>query len=210
HDEDTRVKLENGKRPKGKPRVAGSARGRELRAAAALARFGGQQEEPVKNEKADGGSDTDSDYEDVSVKTEVATDLDGSRLVDSKGNGMVKVCEDEDGDDVHVKQEMQELQDINDTALTSSQAKASIKNDGVPSNISKNDNDSTRGQGGLKNRGTNKTLPSESDNPVNRVNDKQRANAVFRVLACSRTPQHAWSLAMLKYDMLEKLIHQLR
>jgi hypothetical protein len=31
--------LEKGKTTKGKPRVAGSARGRELRAAAALARF---------------------------------------------------------------------------------------------------------------------------------------------------------------------------
>lgn len=178
-DEDTRVKLENGKRPKGKPRVAGSARGRELRAAAALARFGGQQEGPVKNEQAGSGSDTDSDYEDVNMKTELATDLDESRLVDSKGNGMVKVCEDEDGDDVHVKQEMQELQDVDDIALASGQAKVSNTNEGGPSNVSKHDNYNTRGQGGLEIRGA-KTLPSESDNPVNRVNDKQ-GPSVFRL-----------------------------
>ena len=112
-DEDTRVKLEDGKKPKGKPRVAGSARGRELRAAAALARFGQQQDDSVKKEEEmDSGSETESDYEDSNDKNE-AIDLDGSRLLDAKGNGMVKVCENEDSEDVHVKEEMQELHDIN-------------------------------------------------------------------------------------------------
>ena len=41
-----------------------------------------------------------------------ALDLDGSKILDSKGQGMVKVCEDEDQDDIHVKQEMEELQNL--------------------------------------------------------------------------------------------------
>lgn len=113
-DADTRVKMEEGKKPKGKPRVAGSARGRELRAAAALARFGQQKEEEVKKEEEGSESETESDYEDVKIKPE-AVDLDGSRLLDREGRGMVKVCEDEDEDDVDVKREMQELQNIEDT-----------------------------------------------------------------------------------------------
>ncbi|KAI4252978.1 MAG: hypothetical protein LQ352_003975 [Teloschistes flavicans] len=109
-EEEARVKLENGKKPKGKPRVAGSARGRELRAAAALARFGQQKEEEVKKEEMVDPSETESedDLEDVKLE-EGAIDVNGSRLLDSQGRGMVKVCEDEDQDDVHVKQEMDEL-----------------------------------------------------------------------------------------------------
>ncbi|KAL8740141.1 MAG: hypothetical protein Q9190_007122, partial [Brigantiaea leucoxantha] len=112
-EEEMRVKLESGKRRKGKPRVAGSARGRELRAAAALARFGVQKEEEMKREieEAGSGSATETDSEDVEPKKE-ALDLDGSRLVDGNGNGMVKVCEDEDLDSVHVKEEMQEFQGL--------------------------------------------------------------------------------------------------
>ena len=112
-EEETRVKLENGKKPKGKPRVAGSARGRELRAAAALARFGTQKEEEVKKENTAEASDSDSgsEFEDVKPENE-AFDLNGSKLLDGKGRGMVKVCEDEDEDDIHVKQEMDELHDL--------------------------------------------------------------------------------------------------
>ncbi|KAI4125679.1 MAG: hypothetical protein LQ347_005281 [Umbilicaria vellea] len=111
NDQDTRVKLEHGKKSKGKPRVAGSARGRELRAAAALARFGEQKEEEVKNEEEGSESETESDYEVVKIKTE-AVDLDGSRLLDREGRGMVKVCEEEDKDNIDVQREMEELQNI--------------------------------------------------------------------------------------------------
>ncbi|KAI4227266.1 MAG: hypothetical protein L6R36_002535 [Xanthoria steineri] len=112
-EEETRVKLEKGKKPKGQPRVAGSARGRELRAAAALARFGTLKEKEFKKEEAIGASDSNSgsDLEDVKPEKE-ALDLNGSKLLDGKGRGMVKVCEDEDEDDVHVKQEMDELHDL--------------------------------------------------------------------------------------------------
>lgn len=129
-DEAVRGKLEGRKGGRGKPRVAGSMRGRELRAAAALARFGGQKE-GVKKEEEEGegesGSGSESEYEDddEGVKKEEARDLDGSKLLDSKGHGMVKVCEDEDEDDIHVKEEMQELQDMNTIPETSKPGKHS-------------------------------------------------------------------------------------
>ncbi|MCJ1450015.1 hypothetical protein MMC28_000343 [Mycoblastus sanguinarius] len=111
-DTDTRVKLENGKQPKGKPRVAGSARGRELRAAAALARFGqNKDEEAKKEEDTNSESESESGYDDADAKNE-AFDVDGSRLRDGQGRGMVKVCGDEDQDDTNVKREMEELHEL--------------------------------------------------------------------------------------------------
>lgn len=113
-DEETKVKLENGKKVKGKPRVAGSARGRELRAAAALARF--EQQKEVKTEEVKEEEETDSgsesDNEAVELDGKDALDLDGSRLVDDKGRGLVKVCEDEDEADPEANKELQELQDV--------------------------------------------------------------------------------------------------
>ncbi|KAF1988194.1 WLM-domain-containing protein [Aulographum hederae CBS 113979] len=106
-DEETKVKLEGGKKPKGKPRVAGSARGRELRAAAALARFDQAKEAPVKKEEQDSGSETESDYEGIFGSE--ARDIDGKELKDSKGHGMVKVCEDEDAQGDDARREMDEL-----------------------------------------------------------------------------------------------------
>ena len=119
-DEETRVKLEKGKKVKGKPKVAQSARGRELRAAAALARFEQQKEEELMVRKEEdvetaSESETESDDENRDDKTEAAKDLDGSIMVDSKGHGMVRVCEGENGHDTNVKQEMQELQELNQT-----------------------------------------------------------------------------------------------
>lgn len=110
-DDDMKVKLEKGMKPKGKPRVAGSKRGRELRAAAALARFDQVKKESPKDEILFSESETESDGDNGDV-TE-AFNPDGTRLRDGKGRGMVKVCEDMDRDDVHVKQEIQELQYLN-------------------------------------------------------------------------------------------------
>jgi hypothetical protein len=122
-DSETRVKLEDGKKAKGKPRVAGSARGRELRAAAALARFGsqkegsGKKEEPEPDEVVD--SETDSEeHEGLTMDEKNGSELNDSRLsLDPQSKGMIKVCEDEDQSDIHVKQEMQELQDLNEIDL---------------------------------------------------------------------------------------------
>ncbi|KAL2756813.1 hypothetical protein ACRALDRAFT_2134882 [Sodiomyces alcalophilus JCM 7366] len=119
-DETVKAELEKGKKTKAKakPRVAGSARGRELRAAAALARFDQHTTtESAKPEDEDGGLKTEetsggSDYEDdpADVKTEDALDLDGRRLLDRQGRGMIKVCEDEDPDDQDALRELRELQ----------------------------------------------------------------------------------------------------
>ncbi|KAK4105290.1 WLM-domain-containing protein [Parathielavia hyrcaniae] len=112
-DAEIKQKLEKGKTVKSKPRVAGSARGRELRAAAALARFDQQQKEEVKEEKAvEEGSETESsdDYEDDLASGPDAVDIDGKKLLDTQGRGMVKVCEDENPDDQDAQDELRELQ----------------------------------------------------------------------------------------------------
>ncbi|KAK5663391.1 hypothetical protein OQA88_3819 [Cercophora sp. LCS_1] len=100
-DEEVKKKLE-GKKVAAKPRVAGSARGRDLRAAAALARFDQQQKKEVKEDE---GMSSGEEYEEEGD----AVDLDGRRLLDSKGRGMIKVCEDENPEDEDVKQEILEL-----------------------------------------------------------------------------------------------------
>lgn len=118
-DEGVKRKLE-GKRVVAKPRVAGSARGRELRAAAALARFDvvKKEEEKVKEEEMEvvvvdeNDVETASETETESGEEEAdAVEVDGRKILDGKGGRMVKVCEDEDADDVEVKNEMDELQD---------------------------------------------------------------------------------------------------
>jgi hypothetical protein len=114
-DEGRRMMLEVGKKGSvgGKPRVANSKRGRELRAAAALARVGTNNTEPetVKEEDVGDDSEFEEEYDDVDVKAEDARDVNGQRLLDSMGLGMLRVCggEREDGQDVHIKQEMDDL-----------------------------------------------------------------------------------------------------
>jgi hypothetical protein len=116
-DPETKRKLEKGKAVAAKPRVAGSARGRELRAAAALARFEQQKAVEPKEveviEVLDDGSETESgdDYEDDDTTPGPdAVDINGNKLLDSKGRGMVKVCEDENPDDQDAQDELRELQ----------------------------------------------------------------------------------------------------
>jgi hypothetical protein len=110
-DESVRVKLEEGKKKaKGKPRVAGSARGRDLRAAAALARFETAKKEEVKEEQ---DSDTDSEYGDWPLTDdEAVVNQDGHQVKDGKGHDMVRVCEVEDDEDDNVKREIEEMNDI--------------------------------------------------------------------------------------------------
>ncbi|KAI0966834.1 WLM domain-containing protein [Xylaria arbuscula] len=106
-DEEIKTELEKGKKPKGKPRVAGSKRGRELRAAAALARFDQQSKvDKVKEETeideddmvSDSGSEPASDYDDNSPS-----------IVDKEGRRLIKVCEDENPADGDAQNEMAEL-----------------------------------------------------------------------------------------------------
>ncbi|KAL1602465.1 hypothetical protein SLS60_005881 [Paraconiothyrium brasiliense] len=119
-DEDTKVKLEGGVAKKGKPRVAGSARGRELRAAAALARFGTSKKEQIEVKKEETSSDSETEDEDTDmVEGEAAFDVDGKKMTDEKGRALVKICEGEDTKDGNVKREMDELQDLHRPTLKS-------------------------------------------------------------------------------------------
>ena len=110
-DEMIRGALESasGKRHAGKPRVANSKRGRELRAQAALARFGAAKSESVKEEpevkpepfikQEPENSETDSDWDDA--------EFDGSQ---SDGEtDMIKVCGDEGEHEDGAHNEMDEL-----------------------------------------------------------------------------------------------------
>ncbi|KAF2096318.1 WLM-domain-containing protein [Rhizodiscina lignyota] len=120
-DEEVRTQLEGGKKVKGKPRVAKSARGRELRAAAALARFDSAKKEEVKEEPEEDipWSETESEGEDVTGAT--AIDTDGSKMTDGEGRDLVNVCGAEDPNDDDVKREMRELFEF---GFTKAKAKA--------------------------------------------------------------------------------------
>ncbi|KAI4959302.1 hypothetical protein J4E86_003024 [Alternaria arbusti] len=132
-DDDTKVKLEKGAPKKGKPRVAGSARGRDLRAAAALARF-----EPVKKEeevvikKEEPSSESETEDEFVEGDQDgAAVDVDGKSMFDDKGRALVKICEDEDDKDGDARREMDEIQGFapqhKPAKKTASSSKASSK-----------------------------------------------------------------------------------
>jgi hypothetical protein len=112
-DDDTKVKLEGGVAKKGKPRVAGSARGRELRAAAALARFQPvvkKEDSTVKEEQAS-ESETEDEYEDAGAE-DAAIDVDGKKMLDDQGRVLVKICEDGDDRDENARREMNEFRDL--------------------------------------------------------------------------------------------------
>jgi hypothetical protein len=109
-DDETKVKLEGGIPKKGKPRVAGSARGRDLRAAAALARF-----EPVKEEERTikrEESASDSETEDESTEQDAAVDIDGRKMKDDQGRFLIKICDEEDDEDGNARREFDEIQGI--------------------------------------------------------------------------------------------------
>ncbi|KAK5126374.1 hypothetical protein LTR85_010610 [Meristemomyces frigidus] len=87
----------SGKRHTGKPKVAKSKRGRELRANAALARFeqAKKQATPERTPELD---------DDAGSETEKK-----GQIKDQNGNDMVRVCGDEGGEDEGGKDEMDEL-----------------------------------------------------------------------------------------------------
>jgi hypothetical protein len=147
-DEETKSQLENGKKSSGKPRVARSARGRALRAAAALARFEMKNEVPVKEEEDDStlietdydNDDDDDEYDYDGTERPQAMDINGKKLVDGKGRGMVRVCRDEDANDVDAINEMAELQDFdthNKGPSTTDQSYMISKNDSSPKSRNK-------------------------------------------------------------------------
>jgi DNA-dependent metalloprotease WSS1 len=107
-DEEIKSELENGKKAKGKPRVAKSKRGRELRAAAALARFEqAKMAEEVKEEEEeeDNNDETASDFETASEDDDTTS----PSIVDKEGRRLIKVCEDENPADGDAQNELREL-----------------------------------------------------------------------------------------------------
>ncbi|KFX88935.1 hypothetical protein V490_07301 [Pseudogymnoascus sp. VKM F-3557] len=112
-DEETKAKLEKGKKTAGNPRVAGSNRGRELRAMAALSRFmttaGEDNMAKAEDEVARSGSETESDWEAGPSDPEEAVDSNGNKVHDGKGRTLIRICDDEDPDENNVKDEMSEL-----------------------------------------------------------------------------------------------------
>ncbi|CBX98474.1 hypothetical protein IAQ61_010556 [Plenodomus lingam] len=160
-DDAEKVKLEGGVPKKGKPRVAGSARGRELRAAAALARFDRlkpKEDATVKKEESSSGSETEDEYVDGD-QLDAAVDVDGSSMFDDKGRALIKICEDEDDKDGDARREMDEIQGFTasiktihkpatSTALankqpTRSNPTLSVQTDSCPRSSSKSSSTST-------------------------------------------------------------------
>ena len=119
-DEDAKLRLQILSKVKGasvsKPRVAQSKRGRELRAAAALARFDTNKKEVADVDAAlkvnDEEMETESEYEEADGSEEDARDHKGNKLHDMEGHSVVRVCEEEDADDAEVKNEMEELANL--------------------------------------------------------------------------------------------------
>ena len=115
-------RLEKGRQTSAKPKVANSKRGRELRAAAALARFD-QAKTIVKEEEPD------TVIEDDSTESETESEggddepqlMDGNdkAVLDRKGHPLFKVCDDEDMRDEDARRELDELLDLNETPKTS-------------------------------------------------------------------------------------------
>lgn len=126
-DENQRLRLEIGRNgPIGtKPRVAGSKRGRELRAAAALARFGPNKKEVDEldssriDEAGNNIEDDEGDYEEIEEPGEDVVDSTGHKILDKHGKGLIRVCGEEDGtrDEVQVKNELDELDGLNDNFM---------------------------------------------------------------------------------------------
>lgn len=104
---------QGGKRHYGKPRVAQSKRGRELRANAALARFEAAKQEQVTATPSpvpedDDGSETESESDDYADGLNIFETLE--RIKDQKGRDLYKVCGDEGEQDEGGQAEMEELQ----------------------------------------------------------------------------------------------------
>ncbi|PNS21250.1 hypothetical protein CAC42_1029 [Sphaceloma murrayae] len=118
-NEHVKVMLE-GKYNGTKPKVAGSKRGRDLRAAAALARF---EKDKVEKEKAQQQQLIDEDETESGSGSETESESEGTRLLDAagkqikdaKGNGLYKVCEETDTKrDEDAKDELDELDGLVD------------------------------------------------------------------------------------------------
>ncbi|EME40204.1 hypothetical protein DOTSEDRAFT_158924 [Dothistroma septosporum NZE10] len=101
--------MNGGKRGAGKPRVANSKRGRELRAAAALARFDQEKSKPLEKTpdlEDDMDSETESEWEGDDERDAVI-------ISDGHGHDLIKVCGEGDDDEDDADKEMDELRMLN-------------------------------------------------------------------------------------------------
>ena len=143
-DELVRGGLEQGKRSSGKPRVAQSKRGRELRANAALARFDAakkeqQQQKPLEKTPElvlDDDSETESSADDFADGLNLLNTLE--KIKDQRGRDLYKVCGDEGEQNEGGNQELDELRSIggnqakpNTHSGTGSGSKAARKTDTI-------------------------------------------------------------------------------
>jgi len=112
-NEEQRYNLEKSAKTKGKgkPRVAGSVRSRELRAAAALARFEKAKTPRDVKIKDEDISETEDDNELDTEWSETEANLEETdrKRVNAEGNRLVRICNEEDANDDDVKREKQEL-----------------------------------------------------------------------------------------------------
>ena len=107
----------SGKRHAGKPRVAKSKRGRELRANAALARFEALTKKQASSESTpeledDQGSETESCWssdDDIDSSEAIILRKKGGQVKDHDGRDLVRVCGDEDGQDSGGENELDDL-----------------------------------------------------------------------------------------------------
>jgi hypothetical protein len=130
-DELVRGALEQGKRHYGKPKVANSKRGRELRANAALARFeAANQQEQVSELQEDDDSETESELSDdeygdsLPILEKLGEITDG--VTDESGRQFFKV--DEDGEDDGGEGAQDELRDLQLLNSGADKAKSGDKN----------------------------------------------------------------------------------
>lgn len=110
-DDLVRGALEQGKRHYGKPKVAQSKRGRELRANAALARFEAAKNQAESSTPSMKSEDSDFDWssdDDINTLGVIVSDR-APTIKDSNGGNMVQVCGDEGEQDEGGQNEMDEL-----------------------------------------------------------------------------------------------------
>lgn len=168
-----RFELDQGRYRPGKPRVANSKRGRELRVAAALARFDKPKEDVSSGLSPVGSSDGYDDDDDND------SDFDGdeepiNRHWDENDN-VVKICEDGDLDDGDAQREMDDLREIDRPEDTGKQARSKqpvlertekqVKKQSRPALISIDDDESTNSEVGSQESTASENEPDTPSNP---------------------------------------------
>jgi hypothetical protein len=177
--------MNGGKRGTGKPRVANSKRGRELRANAALARF---EQNKIKKEQPGDGSETESDWEDNDQPRVYAED--GVRIKDEHGHDLIKVCGDEGEDEEGgAKDEMKELRQlgcVRDQTRTGNKA-VKVEPPGESETESEAD-DSTVGKvdRGYMNRAKDRAIAAEEGSETESESGDERRDCTKNMPAMSR------------------------